>query len=209
MSNDPAAKTVINFDDIEPHHRYTISSGLIVPRPIGWIGSASSSGRQNLAPYSFFNLVNGHPPTFVVAPYRGKDTPNNIIETGEFSVNVVTEETVGAMNASAATVGPEVDEFELAGVTAAACVSIAAPRVAEAVATFECQLTQTVDIGGPNADGESGGVLFVGVATHLHLEDRLIDGHHIKPEELRAVGRHAGPNYNTTADSLFQLERPA
>ena len=80
---------------------------LITPRPIAWVSTLSSTGIANLAPYSFFNGVGANPPTLVFCPSNNrfgeaKDTLANIRHTGEFVVNVVTEEWATQMNATAA-----------------------------------------------------------------------------------------------------------
>jgi flavin reductase (DIM6/NTAB) family NADH-FMN oxidoreductase RutF len=115
--------TKIRFSvgDLTGADPYKLATGLIVPRPIGWIGSISSDGVANLAPYSFFNCVSGNPPTFAFAPGRGarKDTLANVREVGEFTINIVTIEVVEAMNATAASHAADVDEFAAAGLTAA------------------------------------------------------------------------------------------
>ena len=204
-------KSLIAFDEIPVHHAYTIGSGLVVPRPIGWIGTVSADGVPNLAPYSFFNMVANNPPTFVVAPMLvgRKDTLANLTDTGVCTVNIVTNETFEAMNASAATVEADVDEFEHSGLTAIVSDTCAAPRVAEATANFECRVADMVPVGRPIEDGrEAAGMLVILEADRLHVAERVIDGHHIDQHELKAIGRHAGPWYNRTADALTTLDRP-
>jgi len=205
------AKTTIAFDDIPAHHAYTIGSGLIVPRPIGWLGTVSADGIPNLAPYSFFNMVANNPPTFVVAPMLvgRKDSLDNMEATRVCTVNVVTDETFAAMNASAATVDAEVDEFEHAGLTAIVSDDCPAPRVAEATANFECRVVDMIPVGRPLEEGRPGsGMLVILEADRLHVADRVLDGHHIDQAELKAIGRHAGAWYNRTADALTTLDRP-
>ena len=185
---------------------YKLATGLIVPRPIGWIGSISGDGIPNVAPYSFFNVVSGLPPTFVFSPGRTgrKDTLDNVREIGEFTVNVVTEEVAEAMNASSATFEPDVDEFAACGLTAVASRSIRPPMVGECKANFECVVTQIVDIGHP----EHGNALVIGEAIEIHVLDSLLDGTRVDQSALRAIGRHAGNSYSRATD-LFDLIRPA
>ena len=90
---------------------------IVAPRPIGWISSRSASGHVNLAPYSFFNAFNYTPPLIGFSSTSWKDTVANIHETGEFVWNLVTMDLAQAMNATAATVAREVDEFGLGGLT--------------------------------------------------------------------------------------------
>lgn len=186
---------------------YKIGSALIVPRPIGWIGTRDSDGVANLAPYSFFNMVSGSPPMFVFSPGRGgrRDTLANVRASGEFTVNVVTEEVGEAMNATAESLEAGVNEFEHAGLTEVAAKMIGAPMVAECKANFECVVTQIVEIG----HSEQGNALVVGEAVMMHVREDIIDLETMRIDQpnLKALGRHAGNTYSRSTDQ-FDLTRP-
>ncbi|MEY2958473.1 MAG: hypothetical protein RLZZ01_1041 [Actinomycetota bacterium] len=185
---------------------YKLATGLIVPRPIGWIGTVSVDGVANLAPYSFFNVVSGLPPTFVVSPGRGdrKDTLDNLREVGEFTINVVTVEVVEAMNATAASFDADVDEFEACGLTAVRSCSVRPPMVGECKANIECVVTQIVEIGHPS----HGNALVIGEAVEFHVAEHLLDGTRVDQSALHAIGRHVGNTYSHATD-LFDIVRPA
>jgi len=185
---------------------YKLATGLIVPRPIGWIGSIAADGVPNLAPYSFFNVVSGLPPTFVFSPGRGgrKDTLANVREIGEFTINVVTEEVAEAMNATAASFEAGIDEFAACGLTAVPSESIRPPMVGECKANIECVVTHIIDIGHP----DHGNALVIGEALEIHVAEHLLDGTRVDQAELRAIGRHVGNGYSRSTD-LFELIRPA
>ena len=198
-------KTRFSVGELTGADPYKLATGLIVPRPIGWIGSLSADGIPNLAPYSFFNCVSGLPPTFVFAPGRSvrRDTLDNVREVGEFTINIVTADVVEAMNATAASHPADVDEFEAAGLTAVASTSVRPPMVGECRANIECVVTQIVDIGHP----EHGNALVVGEAVEIHVDPELLDGTRVDQAGLRAVGRHAGNTYSNATD-LFDIVRP-
>jgi flavin reductase (DIM6/NTAB) family NADH-FMN oxidoreductase RutF len=67
---------------------YKLITGLIVPRPIGWVSTIDPEGRHNLTPLSFFNGVGSNPPAVSIcmshtpSPNRNKDSLRNISETG-------------------------------------------------------------------------------------------------------------------------------
>lgn len=199
---DKSRFTVADLRGADP---YKLATGLIVPRPIGWIGSISTAGVANLAPYSFFNCVSGAPPTFVFSPGRGgrKDTLDNVREIGEFTINIVTEEVAEAMNATSATHPADIDEFEAAGLTAIPSTSIRPPMVGECKANIECVVTQILDIGHP----ANGNALVIGEAVEFHVAESLLDGTRVDQRELRAIGRHVGNGYSRSTE-LFELIRP-
>ncbi len=194
--------------DLAPGVGYKLMSGLVVPRPIGWIGTRSADGHNNLAPYSFFNGVSSSPPIVmfspVAQPVARKDSLGNVRETGVFTVNIVDHAHVQQMNASAATVEADVDEFELAGVEVEESVLIDAPKVASAPATMECEVVKMVDL----TDVGSDAVTVFGRVLAIEVDERLVVGEHrIDQAALDAVGRHVGPTYSRTRD-LFDIDRP-
>lgn len=205
------AKRTFDVAELDPVSSYKIGTGLIVPRPIGWIGTISKDGVRNLAPFSFFNIMAMHPPTLVFAPVTlgRKDTLTNIEQTGVFTVNVVDETTVAAMNKTSATVEATVDEFAHAELTPIKSDTSQAPMVGEAVANFECTLSQMIPVGAPTSGNDGNGMLIIGEATRIHVAERVIsDDLYIDQRELRAVGRHVGNAYSRSADSLFDIDRP-
>lgn len=198
-------KRTFEASSLDPVDRYELMSGLIVPRPIGWIGSRSAEGLDNLAPFSFFNMVAGTPPTVLFTTgmtRRLKDTLANVRATGVFTVNVVTDEVAAAMNLTSGDYGPDVDEFEVSGVTKFEAGLVAAPMVAEAKANFECEVRHIHEVG----EGPSASVVF-GEVMRMHVAEYLLDGTRIDLVALRAVGRLAGPWYSHTSEQ-FAMERP-
>ena len=198
-------KQVFELSELDSVDRYKLLSGLIVPRPIGWIGTRSADGIDNLAPFSFFNMVAGTPPTVLFAPdmaVRIKDTLANVLSTGVFTISVVSEDLASAMNATSATVAPETDEFDLADITKVEAVVVDAPMVGEARANLECVVTHVHEVG----PGPAVSVVF-GEVRLVHAVDGILDGTRIQFTELEAVGRMAGAWYSRSTD-LFAMERP-
>lgn len=181
---------------------YRTLSGAVVPRPIGWISTAGPAG-DNLAPYSFFNVVCIAPPTVTFAPVDAadglKDTPRNVRETGEFVVNIVTAEVAEAMNETSATLPPGESEFDHAGLARAESHRVSPPRVAEAAVAFECELSEFLDLGGSS--------LVLGEVVYVHLDDSVTTDGKMDTAKLDAVGRLAGSGYTYTRDR-FRMERP-
>ncbi len=177
---------------------YRVMIRTILPRPIAWVSTRSRDGVNNLAPFSFFTGVTSVPPTLCFAPGRRagsgerKDTLRNVEETGEFVVNIVTEDLARAMNETATDFDPSVDEFEAAGVTPAASEIVAPPRVAESPVNFECRRLQVVPVG---ADGPGGGALVIGEIVLIHVDDRVLDGGKVNAGLLRPLARLGGMEY--------------
>ena len=202
---------MLAFDprNTSPGDIYKLMVGSIVPRPIALVSSIDSANVRNLAPFSYFTACSSNPPVVVFCPIMrptpplAKDTLRNVMATREFVVNIVSEEFVEKMNATSAQVAPEVDEFELSGLTPLASDLISPPRVAESHVQMECRLLQTVQVSGE----PGGGTLVLGEVLRFHVSEGMVDNFRIDPDKLRAVGRMAGSTYVRTTDR-FDLERP-
>jgi flavin reductase (DIM6/NTAB) family NADH-FMN oxidoreductase RutF len=192
-----------------PHNPF---KSLIVPRPIGWISTVSADGIHNLAPYSQFQMVHSESPYVMVGCGQNnlgkrKDTVVNIEQTGEFVYNMATYDLRMAMNATAAELPPEVDEFVVAGLTKAPSVRVRPCRVAESPVQMECRYYQTVRLPGH----ESGRAvdMIIGKVVLIHIKDEVIDANGIvnilKIRPLARLGYH---DY-CCVDSIFEIIRPA
>jgi flavin reductase (DIM6/NTAB) family NADH-FMN oxidoreductase RutF len=201
LALDPAQ---IAYSDI-----YKLMIGMIVPRPIAFVSTVDAAGTRNLAPFSYFTACSSNPPmvcfstTIRSGPRPYKDTLENIKATGEFVVNIVSEEFAEQMNMTSAEVPPEVDEFMLSGLTPIASDLVKPPRVAESKAQMECRLHQIVVV----SDKPGGGMLVLGQVLRFHVLESVLDGYKVDPEKLSAIGRMGGPTYVRTRDR-FDMQRP-
>jgi flavin reductase (DIM6/NTAB) family NADH-FMN oxidoreductase RutF len=189
------------------NHKLMIGS--IVPRPIAFVSTVSPDGKNNLAPFSYFNGVCSNPPTVMFAPARRgydgvtKDTLNNIRDTDQFVINIVSEEIGEKMVACATDFPPEVDEFEVSGLTPKPSEKVKPPLVAESKVSFECELNQIVEIG----DGGAGaGFVVIGTIVMFHVDDDVYSDGRIDIEALKPIGRLAGNSYTHIRDT-FEIVR--
>ncbi len=184
-------------------------NAIVGPRPIGWIGTKSKKGKLNLAPFSFFNLLNYNPPVLIFSGTRSKkDTIQNVQDTGVFTWNLVTRELAEQMNLTST--DDDVDEFDFAKLTPLSGELVDAPRVAESLVSMECKLlscNQLVDIDGV----EHPTWLAMGQVVRVHIARSMIDEDNIfQAHRARRVLRAGGPAnyYEITEDTLFQMYRP-
>lgn len=188
-----------DFSALSARDRYKILIGTVVPRPIAWVTTVSPAGRVNAAPFSLFNCLSADPALVALGvEYRpsglSKDTARNIRDTGMFAVNIVSHELMDAMNVTAVPFPQDVDEIAEAGLTTRPGFRIAAPSIAEAAASLECELHSFLDIGNSREI-----ILGTVVAANLR-QDIVNDRFHIDPVLLDAVGRMGGHGYATTRD---------
>jgi flavin reductase (DIM6/NTAB) family NADH-FMN oxidoreductase RutF len=201
MIVDPADS---RFQDVEK-----LMVSVILPRPIAWVSTVSAEGVANLAPFSYFTAVCPKPPVICFSPGirfsdgAKKDTLRNIEATGEFVVNVVSEEVATQMVQCSGEYPPDVSEFTVAGLTPIASDLVKPPRVKESHVHMECRLLQIVTV----SDEPGGGSLVMGTVLRFHVDDGVLTEGRVDPGKLRAIGRMGGQEYTRTMDR-FPLTRP-
>ena len=181
-----------------PHSPF---NAIVAPRPIGWISSRGADGVNNLAPYSFFNAVAYVPPQVMFASNGDKDSVSNIRDTGVFCTNVVAHDMRHVMNATSATLPPDIDEFDHAGVERVECETIPCARVAGAPASMECRATRIVQLDGPD------NFVVFGEVTGVHIREDCLNEGLFDVTRFNPVSRLGYRDYATVRD-VFTLARP-
>jgi len=187
---------------------YRLLTSIIIPRPIAWVSSISENGINNLAPFSYFNMVGDDPPHVMFSTRRdnnsNKDTLNNVLAINQFVVNMVTKDLAEPMNASAAVVAADVDEFVLVGVTPVPSSLVKPFRVAESPIQLECELVHHYFL----EDHQQGGAcVLIGRVVMIHITDELLlDEARINNELYKPIARLGGSNYSEQGE-IFSIKR--
>lgn len=138
----------------------------IVPRPVGFVSTRSKDGNStNLAPFSYFNMVNHDPPVFTIGFSGGfaaaKDSLKNVTESKECVINIISEHYVEAANSASVNAPYGVSEWALSGLTPAESREVKASRVKEAIFSIEAKLLNTQEFESRATPGKKTGVLVV------------------------------------------------
>ncbi len=199
---------LIDGDGLDTAAAFRLLIGCVVPRPIAWITTVDAQGRVNAAPFSSYNYVATSPPMIAVniAARAGaiKDTARNIRESGEFVVNVATEETMELMHACGADYAPDVSEAEALDIPLLPSHRVKPPRIALTPVQMECRLDQAVVLGrGVNT-------LYIGEVVAFHVSPTVYDGTRIDSIKMRPVARLGGPYYAALGEIFHRpmLQRP-
>lgn len=200
---------VFDLEQAPSGQAYKLLVGLVAPRPIALITTMDERGQLNAAPFSAYNYLCTDPPIIGVGVtnrpgqhFVPKDTARNIRRTGEFVVNVVTEDISEKMNICATDFPPDMSEVDLAGFTTAPSQIVKPPRLAEAHAALECREHSTIEIGRSR--------IILGRVVAIFVEDQFVDpaGPYIRADELHAIGRMNGlGNYVRTRDAFLTIPR--
>jgi flavin reductase (DIM6/NTAB) family NADH-FMN oxidoreductase RutF len=188
--------------------RHNPMKALIGPRPIGWISALNAKGELNLSPYSFFNAVAESPVVVAFSSNGYKDAVAFVDETKEFVCNLATYDTREAMNLTSAPLPRGQSELAFAGLTAAPCNLVKAPRVAEAPAALECQWLRTIQL--EDRDGRKmDQYLVLGQVIGVHIDDRFIKDGLVDTAAMRPIMRSGYMDYFVaTPETKFSIQRP-
>lgn len=189
-----------------PHDPF---NAIIAPRPIGWISTKSATGQVNLAPYSFFNAFNYHPPIIGFSSIGYKDSVKNAADTGEFCWNLVTRSLAESMNQTSVAVDSDVDEFELANLAKGQSKIIDVPYVVQSPVVMECKTSQVIQLQSASGDNcQSWMVLGEVVGVHIDkssIKQGIYDTAAMEPV-MRGGG--SGDYFSVSELQKFQLFRP-
>ncbi|KZT04739.1 uncharacterized protein LAESUDRAFT_727615 [Laetiporus sulphureus 93-53] len=211
VEGERAGWRVVDAAKEDPTKLYRMMISGIVPRPIAFVSSVSADGVENLAPFSWFNMVTGNPPLVSVACLNTagglKDTAANIKATKGFTVNIISEAFVHHANACAIDAPSEVSEWPLSGLTREKSILVRAPRVKESAFSMECELFEAHDIIHPDT-GACTTTLILGLVKYIHVrKDVLTERGYVDPARLRAVGKMGDITYARQGDA-FRIPRP-
>jgi flavin reductase (DIM6/NTAB) family NADH-FMN oxidoreductase RutF len=198
-----------DLDRIDPQIGYKLMTATVLPRPIAWVTTLDAEGVVNAAPYSFFNVMGHTPPTCVIGLLRDsargfKDTASNILDRGEFVVNLVPEALAPQMNVTSMNAPRGVSELEAAGLEAAASHHVRPPRIAGSPVSFEC-VNHAAVVTGPQQ------VIVIGRILAIHVADAFVldaERGHVDAPRLGLIGRMHGSGWYARTTDLFQMDRP-
>jgi len=115
--------------------------------PVAIITTVGKDGSVNAAPYSWVTIVSYDPPQVIISTNIKRDTYRNIIDTGEFVINIPSVDMLKAIWITQKHFPYGVNELEEANLTAFPAEKAKPPRIKECKAYLECKVVWTKDIG--------------------------------------------------------------
>jgi len=201
----------INPKEISTPQLHGYLLGAVAPRPICFASTVDAEGNVNLSPYSFFNVFSANPPIMIFSPARRvrdnttKHTLENVLETKEVVINIVSHAMVQQMSLSSTEYDKGVNEFTKAGFTEIPSEKVKPPRVAEAPVQFECKVKDVIALGSEGGAGN----LIIAEVVQLHVDESILDADgKIDPIKIDTVSRLGANWYSRAKAGLFEVEKP-
>jgi len=191
-------------------HAHMLSA--VAPRPIAFASTIDQNGLPNLSPYSFFNAFGSKPPTLVFSPARRvrdntiKHTLENIYDTMEVVINVVSYAMVQQASLSSCEYPKGVSEFVKAGFTPIESKLIKPFRVKESPVQFECKVKQVIETG---HEGGAGNLVICEILL-MHVNENVMDEQgRIDQHKIDLVARCGYDWYcRASGAALFEVAKP-
>ncbi|KAK6464691.1 hypothetical protein DFJ63DRAFT_311987 [Scheffersomyces coipomensis] len=196
-----------------PVDNYKLLIGAITPRPIGFLSTISKDGVTNLAPFSFFNLVNHDPPIFAIGfscnKANPKDSLRNILETEEVVINIISEWFIEAANFCSTNSPFGIDEFKLSGLTPLPSEKVKPPHVGESAFSIEAKLYKIEEFQSKAVPGKASGTLVLVEGINFHVRDDVVNDqlNIVDIAKLKPVSRLGGITFGRTI-SGYEALRP-
>lgn len=194
-----------------PVDNYKTLISAVVPRPIGFVSTIGKDGVRNLAPFSYFTVVNHDPPIFTLGFSGGKgspkDTCRNILDTGELTINIISEWFVEAANFCSTNSPPGIDEWKLSGLTPLESEKVKPQHVAESAFSVEAKLLHSHEWKSHVDPERATGVLCIVEGVNFHVREDVInsDKNNLDISKLKPVSRLGGITYARTIDGYEKL----
>jgi flavin reductase (DIM6/NTAB) family NADH-FMN oxidoreductase RutF len=184
--------------------------GGVAPRPIAFVSTISKDGKNNLSPFSFFNVFGANPPVVAFsASRRGrdaslKDTYNNLVDTEECVIQAVTHSMVEQISLASTEYPPGIDEFVKSGLTPINSDLVRPKRVKESPFQMECKLLEMRSFG----DSGAAANLAICEVIKFHVAEDLFTNKIIDPVKIDLVARMSGNFYSRAGMGVFEVEKP-
>lgn len=191
-------------------HAYMLSA--VAPRPIAFASTMDSEGNPNLSPFSFFNAFGSKPPILVFSPARRvrdntiKHTLQNVQETKEVVISVVTYSMVQQASLASCEYPKGTSEFEKAGFTPIKAERVKPFLVKESPVNFECKVLNVIETG---EQGGAGNLVICEIVL-MHIKEEILNEEKkIDPHKIDLVARMGYDYYcRASGSAVFTVPKP-
>lgn len=149
------------------HRQYWKPGNMLYPVPAVMVSCQRENEKPNIITVAWVGTVNSNPPMVSISIRPERYSYNIIKETGEFVVNLTTEELVKATDFCGVRSGRDVDKYAEMNLTPAPSKTIKAPGIAQSPVCMECKVKQEIPLGSHT--------MFVAEITAVSVDEKYMD----------------------------------
>ncbi len=140
---------------------------MLYPLPVVMVSVADQAGRQNILTVAWAGTICTNPPMVSISVRPERYSYHMIKESGEFVINLTTEELAFATDYCGVVSGRDHDKFAEMKLTALPGEQVSAPLIAESPVNLECRVTKIEELGSHH--------MFLAEVVAVHADERYMD----------------------------------
>ena len=140
---------------------------MLYPLPVVMVSAADKEGRDDIITVAWAGTVCTNPPMVSISIRPERYSYHMIRETGEFVINLTTEELAFATDYCGVKSGRDVDKFKETGLTREKAEKVKAPMIAEAPVSIESKVKEIRELGSHH--------MFIAQVAAVHADEKYMD----------------------------------
>ena len=140
---------------------------MLYPLPVVMVSSADKDGKPNIITIAWTGTICSDPAMVSISVRKERYSHKLISESGEFVINLTTEDLAFATDYCGVKSGRDVDKFKEMNLTPEKADIVSAPLIAESPVNLECKVTKVVELGTHD--------MFMAEVVAVHVDDAYMD----------------------------------
>ena len=146
----------------------TLNPGtLLCPVPAVMVSCGRKGEKPNILTIAWTGIINSDPPMTYISVRKERYSYDIIRETGEFVINLTTENLAFATDWCGVKSGRDVDKFKAQNLTAADSVIVGCPSIEESPVNIECRVRDVLELGSHD--------MFIAEIVSVSVDEKIID----------------------------------
>ena len=140
---------------------------MLYPLPAVMVSVADKEGKSNIITVAWTGTVCTNPPMVYISVRPERHSYHMIEETGEFVINLTTEDLAYATDYCGVKSGREVDKFKEMHLTPETAEMVKAPMIKESPVNIECKVVKKEELGSHH--------MFLAEVVSVHVDEKYLD----------------------------------
>ncbi len=140
---------------------------MLYPLPVVLVSVADSKGSKNIITVAWAGTICSNPPMVSISVRKERHSHAMICDSGEFVINLTTEEMAYATDYCGVKSGRDVDKFKEMNLTPLPGKVVQAPRIAESPVSIECVVKECKELGSHD--------MFIAEVVAVSVDDKYMD----------------------------------